>query len=75
MIDCATPAAIDRLTWFENIRDSMHIEGPYCFVLEEAIRFPEPVPYRGRQGLFNVPDEIVAEQLAKANPKSLAPSP
>lgn len=27
-------------------------------------RFPEPIPYRGRQSLFDVPREVVAAQIA-----------
>jgi hypothetical protein len=29
-------------------------------------RFPEPIFYRGRQTPFNVPDEVVAAQIAAA---------
>lgn len=29
-------------------------------------RFPEPIPYRGRQTLFNVPEEVVANQISAA---------
>jgi hypothetical protein len=29
-------------------------------------RFPQPIPYRGAQGLFNVPREAVAAQIAAA---------
>lgn len=29
-------------------------------------RFPEPIPYRGRQMLFDVPREVVAAQIAAA---------
>lgn len=29
-------------------------------------RFPEPIPYRGRQMLFDVPCDVVAEQIAAA---------
>jgi len=30
-----------------------HVEGPYCFVLEDVNRI-EPIPYRGAQGFFEV---------------------
>lgn len=29
-------------------------------------RFPQPIPYRGRQMLFDVPRDVVAEQIAAA---------
>lgn len=40
-----------------------HVEGRYCMVLEDVRKFPEPIKYRGQQGLFEVPDSVVAEQL------------
>jgi len=33
-----------------------HINGPWCFVLAEAIRLPQAIPYRGAQGFFMVPE-------------------
>jgi LSD1 subclass zinc finger protein len=38
----------------------------YAWKLENPRRFPTPIPYRGLQQIFNVPDEVVAEQLAQA---------
>jgi hypothetical protein len=40
-----------------------HVEGPCCWVLEEVQRFAKPIPYRGQQGLFDVPNEVVREAL------------
>ncbi len=40
-----------------------HVSGPYCLVLLECRKFAKPIPYRGAQGLFDVPDEVVAEML------------
>lgn len=40
-----------------------HVEGPFCFVLTECRRFPEPITYRGAQGFFDIPAEVVAAQL------------
>ncbi len=45
-----------------------HTEGPWCWILQECRRFDKPIPYRGAQGLFNVPDEVVAEQMASISP-------
>ena len=41
-----------RFPW---LRDHEHTEGPFCFVLENVRRI-EPVPLRGAQGFFFVPD-------------------
>ena len=40
-----------------------HVEGPWCFVLTQCRRFAEPIPYRGAQGLFDIPQEVVAAAL------------
>ena len=45
---------------FPTIAENEHIEGPYCIVLDAPRRLVEPIPYRGQQGLFNVPDEVMA---------------
>lgn len=42
-----------------------HTEGPWCWVLQEVRRFEKPIPYKGAQGLFDVPREVVeAETIA-----------
>ncbi len=45
---------------FESLADHEHTEGPWCWVLENARRIDPVIPYRGRQGLFNIPEEILA---------------
>lgn len=52
--------ALRRWPWLAG---HQHVEGPHCIVLTECRRFKEPIPYKGAQGLFNVPDDVVAEQL------------
>lgn len=37
--------------------------GRFAWQLENPIRFAKPIPYRGLQKIFEVPDEIVAEQM------------
>lgn len=37
-----------------------HVEGPWCFVLAEVVPLPEPIPYRGAQGFFDIPDHILS---------------
>lgn len=41
------------------LRGRQHIVGPYCFVLEDAVRFERPIPYRGAQAFFSVPDSVI----------------
>lgn len=41
-------------------------DGRYGWLRGRYWRFPEPIPYRGRQMLFDVPREVVAAQIAAA---------
>ena len=47
LVDCV---ASSRSRWFF---------GPYGFVLKNPVEFGKPIPYKGRLGLFEVPEEIV----------------
>ena len=49
------------LMWAEE--PSLHGKCNYWWILRTAKFFRQPIPYRGRFGLFNVPDEIVRKQL------------
>lgn len=44
---------------YKWIARHFHARGPFCWVLGSVRRFSEPVPYKGRQGLFEVPAEVV----------------
>lgn len=37
-----------------------HASGPWCIVLDHVRRLQTPIPYRGAQGLFDVPDDLIA---------------
>lgn len=45
------------------LAEHRHVSGPFCIVLENRRRFAEPIPYRGAQGLFNVPGQVVAAAI------------
>jgi hypothetical protein len=49
--------------------DHPHTIGPWCWVLQDARRFSKPIPYRGAQGVFDVPAEVVAEAMQEASPR------
>ena len=49
-----------RWPWLKH---HQHASGPWCFVLTECRRFEKPIPYRGAQGFFDVPKDVVASQL------------
>jgi hypothetical protein len=40
-----------------------HAEGPYCWILEQPRRFATPIPYRGEQGLFEVPESVFEDAM------------
>ncbi len=42
--------------------------GRYAWKLANPRRFATPIPFTGRQGFFNVPDEVVAEQMKNTMP-------
>ncbi len=42
--------------------------GRYAWKLANPRRFAKPIPYRGMQGTFNVPDKVVAAQIVTSQP-------
>lgn len=54
-----------NLAW---VADHEHTNGPNCLILDDVRKFLEPIPCPGKQMFFEVPDELVAEQLQKAVP-------
>ena len=56
---------LDKYPWLPS---HQHTEGPFCIVMENPRRFAKPIPYTGSLGLFNVPDEVVSEQLEATVP-------
>jgi hypothetical protein len=41
------------------------VEGPWCWLLRDPKSVPMPIPYRGRLGLFDVPDGLLQWGIAK----------
>jgi hypothetical protein len=54
-------AVADRFPW---LQDHKHAEGPWCWVLTNRVLFSQPAPWKGAQGLFDIPEDAVAEQIA-----------
>jgi len=48
LVDCVTES------------DSEWFYGPFGWVLEKALQFETPIPFTGRLGLYEVPDELIA---------------
>jgi len=49
MVDCVTD---HPSRWFF---------GPYGYVFENPVLFRKPIPYKGKLGLFNIPDNLIVE--------------
>lgn len=45
------------LAW---LKQHVHTCGPYCLLLMRPRRLLEPIPYRGAQGFFDIPDDVFA---------------
>lgn len=41
--------------------------GRWAWVLRDVERLPEPIPFRGQQGAFEVPDELLALEVRQLN--------
>lgn len=59
MVACLSPFDVRRA--YPNLRGGIHIEGPYCFVLQNVRRLKLPVRCNGAQGLWDVPADVLAE--------------
>lgn len=56
-----------ELVGYASRVDNPWAEPGMCYwLLEDPLPFPEPIPYRGKQGLFRVLDELVAGQIEAA---------
>ena len=43
-------------------------DGPFCWLLDESKTFDCPIPYTGRLGLFDVPENVLNESLRTPSP-------
>lgn len=48
--------------------------GRYGFLLANPVRFPTPIPLAGKQGLFDVPDHLVAHACGEPTAGPVAPA-
>lgn len=57
LIDCVQKFDMPRR--YPN--DFYHADGPQCWILRNPRTLPEPIPFTGARGLFNVTQEIEAQ--------------
>jgi hypothetical protein len=48
-------------------------EGPFCWLLRNPQPFSSPIPYRGAQGLFDVPGHVLAAAAPASSDQPEAP--
>ena len=65
MVDALSASSVHRL--HADLRDNEHVNGPWCFLLRNPVRFERPIPYRGAQGFFDVPDSLLSSAGGDAN--------
>jgi len=58
---------VDIVEYHDRI-GCMWAGGPQCWMLEDPILFEDPIPTRGRQSLYRLPEEI-SDQVAAAKPR------
>lgn len=56
--DGVEPLVARHYTWTERMLGDFS-PGRFGWVLKNVRQLPEPIPYRGRQRLFDVPDELI----------------
>lgn len=65
LVDCLRASEIEAGKHEEKYPGLMaddhrhHINGPWCFILENTERLVRPIPYRGAQGFFQVPESAL----------------
>lgn len=57
MIGCYTMEELLQLR--PDLATNEHVNGPYCWLFERPQLFETPIPYKGQQGFFTVPDSIL----------------
>ena len=50
---------VEREEW--NEKAMCEVAGKFCLFLEDIKPLKNRIPFRGRQGIFNVPDELIKE--------------
>ena len=62
LIDCVSLAhAKAHPDEYRELLAHEYTEGPYCLVLTDKMFLPEPIPWRGAQGLWEIPSDALAQ--------------
>lgn len=56
-------------------RRPAYAEGPWCWILRDVAALAKPIPWKGEQGLFEVPDSVfTVEELERVGVYAEVPS-
>lgn len=70
LVDCVR---VDRPGYLPGVGPNVWVEGPVCWLLRDPVAFEAPVPYRGMQQLFEVPEAVL--RISESPTPSLFPNP
>lgn len=60
LVDCVKITFYNRPSYPE-VKYGDYTSGRYQWITEDLEIFDSPIPFRGRQGIFNVPEKIILE--------------
>lgn len=66
LVDCVEAARIRAGDYDANFpwyRNHAHMEGPWCWILNAVKRLDAPIPFVGKQGIYEIPDELLFTTL------------
>lgn len=63
---------VDSIVPSEELGDCLFAGGPLCWQLSDPRAFVEPISWKGRQGLFDVPVDVVASAISNSQPGKVA---
>lgn len=73
LVECVATEARRPAIGADELQQGNWAPGRFAFRLAQARLFAEPVPWRGAQGLFEVPDAVIAAALTAAPAGGLTP--
>lgn len=67
LVECVELEKVERPGPLDWLHWDRFAHGPWCWVLDNVRRI-DPIPYRGRQGLFEVDDELIPKPAERKLP-------
>ena len=66
LVECRDTKRVMRATNFTTVEHAFgdYSAGRFGWILRNARRLDTPIPFRGAQGLFDIPDSLVQEAAA-----------